>query len=59
MVHFTYLGPTPDNARLQELENVEEKREEDDWEDVDKQPLLEARIVKLQGPGYRYPTHEL
>ena len=50
-----HLAPTPDNARLHELEDVEEKREEDDRENVDKQPLLEARVVKLQSPRYWDP----
>ena len=55
---FTCLAPTPDNAGLEEFEDVEEKREEDDGENVDEKPLLEARIVELQSPGYRDPTIE-
>ena len=56
---FTCLVPTtPDNAGLEEFEDVEEKGEEDDGENVDEEPLLEARIVELQSPGYRDPTIE-
>ena len=50
-----HLLLSPDNSWLEELENIEEKREEDDWENVDEQSLFEAGVVKLQCSGYRNP----
>ena len=45
----------PDHAGLQELEDVQEEGEENDWEDIDKQSLLERGVVELQSARYWDP----
>ena len=56
-IHQTLPG-LPNNTWLKEFEDVQEDWEEYDREDVNKQPLLEARIGEMQCAGDWNPEYD-